>query len=139
MVKRLTLVFSLIGQAAHWKNLELVNSRLTSEVTSLRARHASVEVLREEKRSLEIKLQKASEQTEQLARLQGEVEAARKEREDWSVHTRISESLVIPLTYRRTQQIGLPSLRIQTPNRVNTPQLPSHMRSPPSASPTLIY
>ncbi|KAG8998937.1 coiled-coil domain-containing protein mad1 [Tulasnella sp. JGI-2019a] len=71
-------------QAAHWKNLELVNSRLTSEVTSLRARQTSVEVLREEKRTLELKLQKASEQAEQLARLQGEVEAARKEREDWA-------------------------------------------------------
>ncbi|KAG8883202.1 coiled-coil domain-containing protein mad1 [Tulasnella sp. 331] len=71
-------------QATHWKNLEVMNARLTSEVISLRARQTSIEVLREEKRGLETRLQKASEQFEQIARLQGELEAARKEREDWA-------------------------------------------------------
>ncbi|KAG8906634.1 coiled-coil domain-containing protein mad1 [Tulasnella sp. 403] len=71
-------------QNTYFKNLEATNAKLTAEVHSLRAKNASVEVLREEKRVLERKLSKATEQEEQLARLEGEVEAARKEREAWA-------------------------------------------------------
>ncbi|KAG8953812.1 coiled-coil domain-containing protein mad1 [Tulasnella sp. 424] len=71
-------------QTAHWKSLESTNAKLTSEVHSLRAKQQSVEVLREENRSLQQRLLKASQQEETIARLQGEVDAARREREEWA-------------------------------------------------------
>ncbi|KAG9037741.1 coiled-coil domain-containing protein mad1 [Tulasnella sp. UAMH 9824] len=70
-------------QTAHWKSLESTNAKLTAEVHSLRSKQQSVEVLREENRSLQQRLLKASEQEETIARLQGEVDAARREREEW--------------------------------------------------------
>ncbi|KAG8977569.1 coiled-coil domain-containing protein mad1, partial [Tulasnella sp. 427] len=71
-------------QTAHWKSLESTNAKLTAEVHSLRAKQQSVEVLREENRSLQQRLLKALEQEETIARLQGEVDAARREREEWA-------------------------------------------------------
>ncbi|KIO32924.1 hypothetical protein M407DRAFT_18086 [Tulasnella calospora MUT 4182] len=71
-------------QTTHWKSLESTNAKLTADVHALRAKQQSVEVLREENRSLQQRLLKASEQEETIARLQGEVDAARREREEWA-------------------------------------------------------
>ena len=68
---------------AHWKALEASNARLTIEVHSLRNKQTSVEVLREENRALERKVSKMVDQEERITQLEGELEAARREREEW--------------------------------------------------------
>jgi len=73
-------------QAKYLRTLESTNTKLTAEVTTLRERHASVEVLREEKRGLERKLRTLEEMRERVVRLEAEVEAGRQEREDWYVY-----------------------------------------------------
>jgi mitotic spindle assembly checkpoint protein MAD1 len=70
-------------QSSYLHTLELTNSRLTVELTALRDRHASVEVLREEKRGLESRLRALEGVSEKLARAEAEADAARKEREEW--------------------------------------------------------
>ena len=70
-------------QAGYLRTLESTNARLTSELTVLRERHTSVEVLREEKRGLEKRVQVLEELRTKVVRLEAEVEAGRREREDW--------------------------------------------------------
>ena len=70
-------------QANYMRTLEGTNTRLTSEVTILRERWASIEVLREEKRGLEQKVHGVEQLREQVVRLDAEVRAARQEREEW--------------------------------------------------------
>lgn len=65
--------------------LESENAKLIAEVHALRSKQSNVEVLREEKRTLEMRLAKAAEREEIIAQLQAEVEAARRERGEWSV------------------------------------------------------
>lgn len=62
-----------------------LNTRLTAEVNKLRTRNQNVEILREEKRDLERKLARLEEYKERASRLQGELEAAKMERESWYV------------------------------------------------------
>jgi mitotic spindle assembly checkpoint protein MAD1 len=54
------------------------------ELNGLRERHASVEVLREEKRGLERKVKVLEELREKVVKLEAEVEAGRREREEWA-------------------------------------------------------
>ncbi|EDR02403.1 uncharacterized protein LACBIDRAFT_332507 [Laccaria bicolor S238N-H82] len=71
-------------QAAYHRTLESTNAHLTAELAVLRERHASVEVLREEKRGLEKKLSVLEEMRERVVRLEAQVEAGRREREAWA-------------------------------------------------------
>ncbi|KAF8637851.1 hypothetical protein AX17_002477 [Amanita inopinata Kibby_2008] len=72
-------------QASYLRSLEKDNVKLTREVTLLREHHASLEVLREEKRGLEHKVRTLDEMRNKVVRLEAEVEAARKEREAWAL------------------------------------------------------
>lgn len=71
-------------QAEYLRKLEATNAKQTSELGILRQRHEMVEVLREEKRSLERKLQGMEELRQKIAQLEAEVEAGRRERDEWS-------------------------------------------------------
>lgn len=70
-------------QANYLRSLESTNVKLTSELTVLRERQMSVEVLKEEKRGLEKKVQVLEELRTKVVRLEAEVEAGRREREEW--------------------------------------------------------
>ena len=70
-------------QATSFRKLEAENARLTTDLRLYKTRAESVQVLREEKMSLEKRLQRAEEYREQAARLQAEVDAARQERAKW--------------------------------------------------------
>ncbi|KAJ7293280.1 spindle assembly checkpoint component Mad1 [Mycena rebaudengoi] len=70
-------------QASYLRTLESTNAKLMSELVVLRARHTSVEVLREEKRGLERKLMSLEQLREQVVKLEAQVEAGRQERETW--------------------------------------------------------
>ncbi|EAU81598.1 hypothetical protein CC1G_02614 [Coprinopsis cinerea okayama7 len=71
-------------QASYLRTLESTNAKLSSELTYLRERNTNIEVLREEKRGLELKLTVLDELREKVVRLEAEVEAARREREEWA-------------------------------------------------------
>ena len=73
----------LTRQAAYLRNLESSNARMTGELTQLRQRTESIEVLKEQKRDLERKLANTDSLRQSVVRLEAEVEAARKEREEW--------------------------------------------------------
>ena len=64
--------------------LESTNTQMMGELASLKERHTSVEVLKEEKRDLERKARTAEELRETVARLEAELEAGRMEREQWA-------------------------------------------------------
>ena len=70
-------------QANYLRTLESTNAKLTSELTVLRERQTSVEVLREQKRGLEKRVQVLEELRTKVVKLEAEVEAGRREREDW--------------------------------------------------------
>lgn len=70
-------------QANYLRTLESTNAKLTSELTVLRERQTSVEVLKEEKRGLEKRVQVLEELRTKVVRLEAEVEAGRREREEW--------------------------------------------------------
>ena len=62
--------------------MESANEKLTSELTVLKGRQTSVEVLKEQKRGLEKRVQVLEEFRIKDARLEAEVELGRRERED---------------------------------------------------------
>lgn len=72
-------------QTEELRSAKTMNARLTSELNKLRVRNQNVEILREEKRDLERKLARLEEFKERASRLQGELEAAKSEREAWYV------------------------------------------------------
>lgn len=72
-------------QTEELRSAKTLNARLTSELNKLRVRNQNVEILREEKRDLERKLARLEEFKERASRLQGELEAAKSEREAWYV------------------------------------------------------
>ncbi|KAH6894839.1 hypothetical protein BKA70DRAFT_1199767 [Coprinopsis sp. MPI-PUGE-AT-0042] len=74
-------------QAEYLRTLEAKNVQLTSELSYLRERNQSIEVLREEKRGLETKLVGLDELKEKDIRLEAEVEVGRLEREAWASKT----------------------------------------------------
>ncbi|KAJ6591138.1 spindle assembly checkpoint component Mad1 [Mycena vulgaris] len=79
-------------QAAYLRTLEGTNARLGAELAVLRERHTSIEVLREEKRGLERKLQPLDALRERVVRLEAQVEAGRQERETWARNQEASTS-----------------------------------------------
>ena len=62
---------------------ERLNAQLSMEVKKHRSRNQSVEILMEERRSLERKLAQAEEVKQRAAMLEGELEASRIERQEW--------------------------------------------------------
>ena len=70
-------------QAGYLRTLEAANAKMTIELNSLRERHSSVEVLKEEKRGLERKIKVLEELRETVVKLEAEVDAGRREREEW--------------------------------------------------------
>jgi mitotic spindle assembly checkpoint protein MAD1 len=70
-------------QIGYLRSLESANARLDAELRVLRGRHESVEVLREEKRWLELRVHNYEEMRERVVSLEAELEAARKERQNW--------------------------------------------------------
>ena len=108
-------------QASYLRSLEKANVKLTREVTVLQENHASLEVVREEKRGLERKVWLLDEMRNKVVKLEAEVEAARKEREAWS-------EIIIYVT-------GLGS-DIQYSSRASShPQGPSSLSSSTSGAP----
>ena len=70
-------------QAEYLRSLESKNAKMSAELSGLRERHASIEVLREKNRELERKARVAEELRTKVVSLEAELEAARKEREEW--------------------------------------------------------
>ena len=84
-------------QANYLRTLESTNAKLTSELTVLRERQTSVEVLREQKRGLEKRVQVLEELRTKVVKLEAEVEAGRREREDWYIFS--FRSIIFVTTY----------------------------------------
>ncbi|KAI0740089.1 MAD-domain-containing protein [Earliella scabrosa] len=74
-------------QAKYMRQLESANAKMTAELNVLREKQTSVEVLKEQKRDLEKKLRVTEELREKVVRLEAELDAARKEREEWASST----------------------------------------------------
>ena len=70
-------------QAAYFRSLESINTKLEAELHILRERHRSVEVLREENHGLKQKLALLDELRTKVISLEAELEAGRQEREKW--------------------------------------------------------
>ncbi|KAF8208385.1 spindle assembly checkpoint component Mad1 [Mycena galopus ATCC 62051] len=101
-------------QAAYLNTLESTNAKLTSELAVLRARQTSIEVLREEKRGLELKLQPLADLREKVVKLEAQVEAGRRERETWARNQQLDvASTSTPSKTPVTVTQGLSSLRVQ--------------------------
>ena len=98
-------------QANYLRTLESTNAKLTSELTILRERQTSVEVLREQKRGLEKKVQVLEELRTKVVKLEAEVEAGRREREDWYLFP--LHSIILSLTFvfraNKSSDINTPS------------------------------
>ncbi|OCH91982.1 MAD-domain-containing protein [Obba rivulosa] len=71
-------------QAEYMRKLETTNAKMSAELASLKEKHTSVEVLREQKRDLERRLQGYEELQEKSIRIEAELQAARREREEWA-------------------------------------------------------
>ncbi|CCM00208.1 uncharacterized protein FIBRA_02236 [Fibroporia radiculosa] len=71
-------------QAEYMRTLETSNAKMNAELVMFRERQAKIEVLKEQKRGLERKVKEADELREQVGRLEAELEAARREREEWA-------------------------------------------------------
>ena len=85
-------------QAKYMRQLESANVKMTAELNIMREKQTSVEVLKEPKRDLERKLRGADEVREQVVRLEAELEAARKEREEWCVFVLCRATCHPPIT-----------------------------------------
>lgn len=70
-------------QAKYMRQLETANTKMTIELNGLREKQTSVEVLKEQKRELERKVRGAEEMRDRVVKLEAELDAARKEREEW--------------------------------------------------------
>lgn len=105
----------LARQAEYMRTLEAANARLGAENAALRERHASVEVLREQKRALERKAQGAEELREKVFRLEAELDAARRERETWYVDGLCMVIAALSDTVLRASENAQPSTPSKTP------------------------
>ncbi|KAG6373668.1 spindle assembly checkpoint component Mad1 [Boletus reticuloceps] len=71
-------------QASYLRSLETTNAKLNAELGRYKDRHANLEVLREEKRALERKVLVVDELREKVVSLEAQVDAARRERQEWA-------------------------------------------------------
>ena len=62
---------------------ERLNAQLSTEIRKYRSRNQNVEILMEERRSLQRKLAQGEEVKQRAAMLEGELEASRIERQEW--------------------------------------------------------
>ena len=97
------------------RTLEATNARLSAENAALRERHASIEVLREQKRALERKAQGAEELREKVFRLEAELDAARRERKTWYVYVVRVPLTQLSDTVPRASENAQPSTPSKTP------------------------
>lgn len=72
-------------QARYMRQLETANTKMTIELNGLREKQTSVEVLKEQKRELERRIRSAEEMPDMVVKLEAELDAARKDREEWCV------------------------------------------------------
>lgn len=97
-------------QASYLRNLESSNARMSGELAQLRQRNESIEVLKEQKRDLERKLATTDTLRQSVVKLEAEVEAGRKEREEWASKTHASE---LPARTPASVTRSLTSLRLE--------------------------
>ncbi|KAG8215871.1 spindle assembly checkpoint component Mad1 [Butyriboletus roseoflavus] len=71
-------------QASYLRSLETTNAKLNADLGRYKDRHANLEVLREEKRAMERKVLVMDELREKVVSLEAQVEAARRERQEWA-------------------------------------------------------
>ncbi|THH32692.1 hypothetical protein EUX98_g1543 [Antrodiella citrinella] len=71
-------------QSNHLRTVEAANLKMTAELTTLRQRNASVEVLKEQKRDLERKVAGMDELKERVVKLEADLDASRRAREEWA-------------------------------------------------------
>jgi len=103
----------LTRQADHTRHLEAAHTRATAELSALRERHTTIEVLREENRALERRAAAADELRETVVRLEAEVEAARAERKAWCVFFSLRANLYA-CVLGREMRCPIPPLRPQS-------------------------
>ncbi|KAF9475572.1 MAD-domain-containing protein [Pholiota conissans] len=89
-------------QANYLRTLESTNAKLTSELKILRERQTSVEVLREEKRGLELRVKMLEELRTKVVKLEAEVAAGRREREEWANRSGDTEPSATPISITQT-------------------------------------
>ncbi|KAH7104648.1 spindle assembly checkpoint component Mad1 [Auriculariales sp. MPI-PUGE-AT-0066] len=94
-------------QATSFKKLEVENARLTADLRVFKSRAQSADVLREEKLSLEKRLERAEGFRQQAAKLEAEVDAARKERAQWTKQRRTASTAVTDLSKLRVDYATL--------------------------------
>ncbi|THG98156.1 hypothetical protein EW026_g3974 [Hermanssonia centrifuga] len=70
-------------QTDYLHTVEAANVKMSSDLAVLKQRDANLEVLKEQKRDLKRKVQGVDELREKLVKLEAELAAARKERQDW--------------------------------------------------------
>lgn len=87
----------LTRQAEHTRHLEAAHARATAELSALRERYGSVEVLREENLALKRRAATTDELRETVVRLEGELQAARAERD--AKYASYSSLLVPPWSF----------------------------------------
>lgn len=80
-------------QVQHLRTLERNNSRLTREVNALKAERANVELLKEEKLSLETKVRRMESLRKKLAEIELECNGLRREKEEWASYLSSSSRL----------------------------------------------
>jgi mitotic spindle assembly checkpoint protein MAD1 len=85
----------LTRQASYLRNLESSNARMSGELVQFRQRNESIEVLKEQKRDLERKVATTDALRQSVSKLEAEVEAARKEREEWCATSALLSRLVL--------------------------------------------
>lgn len=73
-------------QVQHLRTLEQNNARLTKELAALKKDKANVELLKEEKLSLESKVRRMDALRRNLAEVEGEVAILQRERDEWAVY-----------------------------------------------------
>lgn len=71
-------------QTAHMRSLETTNAKLNAELGRYKDKHANIEILREEKHALERKVAVTEELRGRVVSLEAQVEAARRERQEWA-------------------------------------------------------
>lgn len=79
-------------QVQHLRTLEHNNARLTKELAALKKDRANVELLKEEKLSLESKVRRMDSLRRNLAELEGEVAILQRERDEWAIYLRSSQN-----------------------------------------------
>ncbi|KAL0947888.1 hypothetical protein HGRIS_010523 [Hohenbuehelia grisea] len=107
-------------QATHTRKLEAANERLHTELTHLRERAAGVEVLREEKRGLEGRLHTLEQVRDRAVRLEIDLDAAKRERDEWKQRCQESEARTTDQGTSVTTVASLTALRLEHAQLLDT-------------------